>query len=67
MFVKIKNIIIRHKDIDIIKEKGIDIEFKFVSSTKNLITFNSNDLNINITQSDIYYLVLSLKTKKEMI
>lgn len=65
MFVKIKNIIMRHKDIDIIKEKGIDIEYKFVSSTENLITFKSNDLNINITQSDIYYLVLSLKTKKE--
>ena len=65
MFIKIKNIIMRHKDIDIIKERGIDIEYKFVSSTENLISFKSNDLNINITQSDIYYLVLSLKTKKE--
>ena len=65
MFIKTRNIIMRNKDIDIIKEKGIDLEYKFVSSTENLITFKSNDLNINITQSDIYYLVLSLKTKKE--
>ena len=65
MFVTIKNIIMRHKDIDIIKEKGIDIEYKFVYSTENLITFKSNDLNINITQSNLYYLVLSLKTKKK--
>ena len=65
IFVKTKNIIMRNKDIDIIKEKGIDIDYKFVSSTENLITFKSNDLNINITQSDIYYLLLSLKPKKK--
>ena len=63
-FIKAKNIIMRNKKIDIIKEKQIDIEYQFKSSTENIITFKSNDLNINITQSDIYYIILSLKERK---
>ena len=64
-FIKIKNIILRNQEIDIIKEKGIDIDYQFKSSTENIITFRTNDLNINITQRDIYYLLLSLKPKKK--
>ena len=64
IFIKTKNIIMRNKTIDIIKEKGIDIEYQFKSSTENVITFKSNDLNINITQSDLYFLILSLKERK---
>ena len=66
-FIKIKNIILRNQEIDIIKEKGIDIDYQFKSSTENIITFRTNDLNINITQRDIYYLLLSLKPKKKKI
>ena len=65
IFIKTKNIILRNQEIDIIKEKGIDIDYQFTSSTKNVITLRSNDLNINITQRDIYYLILSLKPKKK--
>ena len=65
IFIKTKNIIMRNKEIDIIKEKGIDIDYQFKSSTENIITIRSNDLNINITQRDIYYLLLSLKPKKK--
>ena len=63
-FIKFKNIIMRNKEIEIIKEKGIDMEYQFKSNKENIITLRSKDLNINLTQRDIYYLIISLKTKK---
>ena len=64
-FIKTKNIILKNREIDIIKEKGIDIDYQFKSSTENVISFKTIDLNINITQRDIYYLILSLKPKQK--
>ena len=64
-FIKLKNIIMRNKEIEIIKEKGIDMEYQFKSSKENIISIRSKDLNINLTQKDIYYLLISLKTKKK--
>ena len=64
-FIKTKNIILKNREIDIIKEKGIDIDYQFKSLTENIIIIRTIDLNINITQRDIYYLVLSLKPKKK--
>ena len=53
----------RNKDIEIIEEKELDIDYQFKSSTENIITIKSTDIKIKITQSDIYYLILSLKPK----
>ena len=64
-FFKIKNIIMKNEEIDIIHEKGIDIEYQFKSSTENIITFKSMDLNINFSQIDIYNLLLALTPKKK--
>ena len=66
-FFKIRNIIMRSQDVEIIEEKGIDIDYQFKSSTENIITFKSTDINIKITQNDIYNLVLSLKERKKEI
>ena len=62
-FFKIRSIIMRNKDIEIIEEKELDIDYQFKSSTENIITIKSTDIKIKITQSDIYYLILSLKPK----
>ena len=64
-FIKIRSIIMRNKNIEIIEEKEIDIDYQFKSSTENILTFKSTDIRVKIIQSDIYYLILSLKQKKE--
>ena len=64
-FFKIRNIKMRNQTTDIIEEKGIDIDYQFKSSTENIVTFKSTDIKVKITQSDIYYLLLSLKPKKK--
>ena len=64
-FFKIRDIIMKRNDYEIIEEKGIDIDYQFKSSTENIVTFKSTNLKIKITQKDIYYLVLSLKPKKK--
>ena len=64
-FFKIRKIIMRNKDIEIIEEKGIDFDYQFKSNTENIITFKSTDIKIKLTQSDIYYLLLSLKPKSK--
>ena len=64
-FFKIRNIVMRNNDVEIIEEKGIDVDYQFKSSTENIITFKSTDIKIKITQSDIYNLILDLKEKKK--
>ena len=64
-FFKIRNIIMRNNDVEIIEEKGIDIDYQFKSSTENIITFKSTDIKIKLTQNDIYNIILALKEKKK--
>ena len=62
-FFIIKNIIMRNNNIEIIEEQEIDFDYQFKTSTENVITFKSKDIKIKLTQSDIFYLLLSLKPK----
>ena len=55
----------RNNDVEIIEEKGIDIDYQFKSSTENIITFKSTDIKIKLTQNDIYNIILALKEKKK--
>ena len=65
-FFKIRNIIMRNNDVEIIEEKGIDIDYQFKSSTENIITFKSTDIKIKLTQNDLYNIILTLKEKKKV-
>ena len=62
-FFKIRNIIMRNNDVEIIEEKGIDIDYQFKSSTENIITFKSTDIKIKLTPFQKYQ---RYKTKKAL-
>ena len=64
-FFKIRNIIMRNNNVEIIEEKGVDIDYQFKSSIENIVTFKSTDIKIKLTQNDIYNLILTLKEKKK--
>ena len=48
-FFKIRNIIMRNNNIEIIEEKAIDFDYQFKTSTENVITFKSKDIKIKLT------------------
>ena len=52
-FIFFRSIVMRNKNIEIIEEKEIDIDYQFKSSTENILTFKSTDIRVKIIQSDI--------------